>query len=201
MSHNTEELIDFLGIVERKGLLKPNTAQGRRTACSKLFTVLEDDERTVEYVSGNLEIIRTKFQNLNKEVLGSTIDEYVRRVAIVVADFTKWTEDRAAWEREIAAKGTKANGEGNEKRERASKQKAVKVVAAATADNPEARTVKIQLRSGFEVSVTLPRQLTMADLRHIGWALTPYAEDWSERAPQQHGMFQPQLDDAGELRP
>src|SRR5437660_9647162 len=106
MTTPIDEIFTFLSIAEDKGFLNANTVQGRRTACTKLFSVLEDDEqRTMEYVRDNLELIKTRFQHLNNDVRGQTVDEYARRAAIAISDFTKWKTDRAGWEKEIAARG------------------------------------------------------------------------------------------------
>lgn len=173
--HKIEELIEFLNIAEDKGFLNSNTAQGRRTACSKLFSVLDDESgRTVEYVRDHLDVIKGRFQRLNPTVTGQTVEIYARRVALVLADFAEWTTDRPAWERKVTAKGAKSNGENAEKRSRPVKARG----ASRAGGTDDARTLTIQLRSGFEVKVTLPRKLSVADLRHIVWTLAPYADDW-----------------------
>ena len=123
MTTNVDEMIEFLGIIEEQGFLNDNTAVARRTACKKLFDILDPEQRTVEYVRDNLPVIKTRFSNLNKEVRGGTVDEYARRVQLVIDEFTKWKADRAAWEREQASKqNARPAGDG----ERKSKPKAEK---------------------------------------------------------------------------
>jgi hypothetical protein len=70
-----------------------------------LFSVLDDDQRNVEYVRENLDVIKARFQNLNKEVSGQTVEIYVNRVRLSLDDSAKWSTDRAQWERDSAAKG------------------------------------------------------------------------------------------------
>ncbi len=194
MSIHTDEIFTFLSIAEDKGFLNANTVQARRTACSKLFSVLEDDEqRTVEYVRDNLELIKTRFQHLNNDVRGQTVDEYGRRVAFVINDFTKWKTDRAAWEKDVVTRGTRANTERTEKRSEKAKP------AAASIDTPlreDEQVIRIPLQSGFEVEVKLPRPYTVAIAERIAYALLTLAQDWdpNARAPRQFGF--PQLDDA-----
>src|SRR5688500_16988875 len=104
MTTSVDEVIEFLGIAGDKGFLNDNTVVARRTACNKILDLLEPDHKNVEYVRDNLDVIKSRFSNLNKDVRGNTVDEYARRVQLVLNDFTAWKEDRAAWERSVSAK-------------------------------------------------------------------------------------------------
>lgn len=190
-STSLDNVFDFLQVAEKQGFLNSNTVQARRTACTKLFSVLDDaNQRTVEYVSENLEVIKRRFQHLNNDVRGQTVDEYGRRVSIVLSDFQKWSTDRSNWEREIVSRGARSNGDG-EKRARSEKPKEKEKVSTAPPrsepeTDPNARIVKVPLKSGFEAEVKVPRDLTTAYLRRVLWAMLPYAQDWDpDVSPQQ----------------
>jgi hypothetical protein len=196
-THSLDEMFEFLDIAQMKGHINGNTVVARRTACKKLFTVLDPDQRTIEYVAGNLDVIRNQFQKLHPGVLGTTVEEYARRASLVIADFEKWSKDRAAWEKEIAAKATKSNGDGGEKRAKSEKPKR-SVVAATETDTPaDARTITVPLGSGFEATVTFPKDLTFAQVKRLAFALAPYASDWDPEArpPQQVLPMQVDRDD------
>ena len=157
-----------------------HTINSRRTACNKFFEILDEDQKTVEYVNESLDIIKTRFKNRYPEVLGSTADVYAQRVQLVLKDFLAWRADRSAWERDLAARQStrSASVDGGEGRA-APKTKARRATAEAEPnDDPAARVVKIPLPSGFEVEVTIPRNMKLADLKRILWGLLPYATDW-----------------------
>ncbi len=173
------ELTEFLDIAQKQGYLNDNTAQARKTACSKMFSVLEEGQQSVEYVRENLAVIKARFQNLNKEVRGSTVEEYSRRVQIVLNDYAQWKSDRAAWERASANRATSARDStpaGEKVRNGKEQPKASK---PQPDPNPDARTVSFPLRSNFEISVTIPREgITVSELKRLAYFLLPYAKDW-----------------------
>src|SRR5262245_21858879 len=96
-----DEVFEFLGIVATRGTWNDNTVQARRTACNKFFDILDESagEKSVEYVSGNLDVIKARYMNLNKTAAGTTVDEYGRRVMLVLNEFAEWKSDRSAWEK------------------------------------------------------------------------------------------------------
>src|SRR5208282_4522166 len=112
MESELDEVQDFITTTVKQGYVNDHTANGRRTACAKLFTVLEEDQKTIAYVLDNMDAIKVRFQNLNKDVRGGTVDAYARRVQYTVKDYLKWKADRGAWEREAGARGAvKTDGE------------------------------------------------------------------------------------------
>lgn len=185
---SVDEVIEFLGIAGDKGFLNDNTVVARRTACNKFFDILEPDQKTVEYVRDNLDVVKARFSNLNKDVRGNTVDEYARRVKLVLDDFTAWKTDRSAWERDVSARSRPA-GDG----ERKAKPKAEKPKAppqqsttgngaahqAPPNANPDTRTVTFPIRPDFDLSVTLPRAgIKVDELKRLVYFLLPYAQDW-----------------------
>jgi hypothetical protein len=169
----------FLDVAAKMNYYNDNTIQARRTACSKFFEILEDDQKTIEYVRDNLDVIKARFSNRYKDVRGATVEEYARRVGIVLNDFTSWNTDRAAFERDLAARQSKpaegerkprskpteasnSNGNGN---------------GAHTAE--DVRVVKFPIRPDFDVSITLPKSgITVAELKKLVYFLLPYTNDW-----------------------
>src|ERR1051326_820265 len=72
------EMTDFLDIAVKQGFLNDNTVAARRTAVNKFAEIIDVENRTVEYLHDNLDVVKTRFSNLNKEVRGNTVDEYAR---------------------------------------------------------------------------------------------------------------------------
>lgn len=195
---NLEEVTEFLGIASAKGFLNENTVNARRTACNKFFDILDKDQKNVEYLRDSLDVVKARFSNLNKDVAGTTVDEYARRVQLVLNDFTAWKEDRSGWERSISAKQNTRPSADGEKKARATKAKPEKVkpqVQASGANGstnsaqtppPQTRVVSFPIRSDFDLSVTLPREgIKVEELKRLVYFLLPYAQDWApSQSPQ-----------------
>jgi hypothetical protein len=191
-----DEVMQFLEISSKKNYFNDNTIQSRRTACKKFFDILDEDQKTVEYVQDHIELIKTQFGNRFPEVRGNTVDVYAARVQLVLRDFLAWKADRAAWERDVAGRqGARSSSGDAEKRTRPEKPSAAS--PPPRAEDPNVRVVKIPLPArDIEVEVTIPRDLTVSDLKRILWALLPYAGDWDPNVSP--GVTFPQLESSGE---
>lgn len=188
MTTNVNEVIEFLDIASKQGFLNDNTVFGRRTACNKFFEILDPEQKTVEYVKENLDVIKSRFSNLNKDVRGNTVDEYARRVHVALDDFMQWKADRSGWERSVSARQSARQTNDGENKPRAVKpQRATPNQSNSSTSapqtngstNPEARTVTFPIRPDFEIQVSLPRNgLTIRELKKLMYFLLPYASDW-----------------------
>jgi hypothetical protein len=171
-----DSVIDFLATTAKQGYVNDNTAIGRRTACVKLFEVLEDEQKTVAYVRDNIDVIKTRFQNLNKDVRGGTVDAYANRVLFAVNDYMKWMADRGAWEREAGARGkTTADGERKAKAPKAEKQAAAPESQVVDVNT---RMVAIPIRPDFDVSTVIPRDITITEVRKIAYVLAGFVVNY-----------------------
>lgn len=183
-----DEVFEFLGIVATRGTWNDNTVQARRTACNKFFDILDPNEKTLEYVRDNLDVIKGRYMNLNKDAAGTTVDEYKRRVKLVLDEFEEWKADRSAWEKKHAAKQTaRPAGDGDKKAKPKAEKKAQSQPQEQPRPNPSTtfssdtamRTVEFPLRKGVDVKISLPRDgITMAELKKLAWFLLPYASDF-----------------------
>lgn len=168
--------------VPRQGFINDNTGIGRKTACAKLFSVREPEQQTVAYVRENIEAIKTRFQNLNKDVRGGTVDEYARRALFAVNDYMKWMADRGAWEREAGSRGgSKSDGDKKAKGAKAANKAQVK--AAAVTANDNTRIVTIPIRPGFEITIVVPKDLKIGEVRRLAYVLAGYASDFDPMNP------------------
>jgi hypothetical protein len=179
MATNLDEMIEFLSIASNKGFINDNTAYARRTACKKFFDILDPDQKTVEYVGAHLDVIKARFSNLNKDVAGATVEEYARRVQLVINDFTAWKQDRAGWEKSVSAKQSARPAADAEKKPRTSRVEKVKETVSNDID-AATRVVSFPLRKDLDVSVTLPRDgITSQELQRLGLFLLPYVSDFN----------------------
>lgn len=177
MQTELEDVLDFLTTTMEQGYLNDNTGLGRRTACVKLFEILEPEQKTVAYVRENIEAIKTRFQNLNKTVRGQTIEEYGRRVLFAVNDYMKWMADRSAWEREAGSRGSnRADAGAKGKQARADK---AKPVSDEVVVDSNLRVVTYPLRADMDLPLTIPRRdFTLAEARKIYLFLATIASDF-----------------------
>jgi hypothetical protein len=182
ISAKVSEVLEFLDIAADKGFINDNTANNRRTAIKKFADILEEPEKTVEYMKDNLASIKSRFLNLNKDISGGTADEYVRRVSVSLKDFCAWKQDRAGWERDVSNRSANraANAEGEAKPRKVKTEKPKSQAEAAAANgNSNFRTVTFPIREDFDVTINLPRDgLTVAELKKLAYFLLPYAKDW-----------------------
>lgn len=185
MATTLSEVIEFLTIAGDKGFLNDNTVVSRKTACNKFFDILEPDQKTVEYVNENLGVIKKRFSNLNKDVRGNTVDEYARRVKVVLSDFSAWKTDRSGWERSVSNRQSSRPANDTEKKPNPKKPEKAKT-DAETHDqtvkeeaNLDERLVSFPIRPDFELTIKLPRAgLTVSELKKLVYFLLPYAQDW-----------------------
>jgi hypothetical protein len=198
MSTELDEVLDFLTTTVNQGYLNDNTAIGRKTACSKLFEILEDDQKTVAYVRENIEAIKTRFQNLNKNVRGQTIEEYGRRVLFAVNDYMKWMADRSGWEREAGSRGNN-RAEAGSKVKQARAEKA-KPATAETVSDSSLRMVTYPLRPDTDITMTIPRRdFTIAEARKIYLFLATIASDFDPTVSPQAFLKLLEQDRAGDM--
>jgi len=155
--------------VTDQGFMNSNTAGSRKIAVSRLAEVLEPDNRTCEYVLNNLDIVKHRFQNLNDKMTGATVDVYAKRAVLAINDYLSWKKDRLAWEKGAANKGTKSN-DGEKKAKPAKVEKQVETAPAAVV-NSNTRLVAVPIRADFDVSMVIPKDITINEVRKIAYVL------------------------------
>jgi len=177
-----DDVFEFLDIIAKKNILNDNTVQARRTACNKLFELLEPNERTVEHVREHLDSLKSRFSNKYRDINGATVEEYGRRVRQVLDDYTGWSTDRAAWERSIAAKQSAKPARDEERKPRAEKPKP-SANGSGASNSSSTTTASFPFSGGRRVKIELPAEgLSMIEIKRLGFFLLPYANDWSPDA-------------------
>lgn len=169
----TRDVIQFLEIAIKKGYLNRNTGTARKTACTKLFDILEEDEDTVGYVFNNIDTIKGRYLNLHPEdVSGTTVEEYKRRCMLAIKDFTDWTKNRAQWEQKVQNKSKKQTSSKT-----TAKTKVKKIIKLEESKISLTHELNFEI-DGKKVKVSLPKNFKRKDLMHLGHHLAPYCEDF-----------------------
>lgn len=201
---DTEEVIKFLEFAGRKAILNEQAINCRLTACHNLFSVLNEEEDSIEYILKNLDLLVNRFRNKNENVQASTLKVYKSRVKSSIEDFKAWSADPFAWERAITDKA-KAAGMSSRKERKASREAKERpaepnapmapiAIIPQAAPSPAApmappatsevamsagvRRVSFPIRPGLNVEMTLPVEgLTLKELQRLGLFLYPYCMD------------------------
>lgn len=190
---DTEEVVKFLEFAGRKSILNEQAINCRLTACHNLFSVLNEDEDSTDYILQNLDLLINRFRNKNNNVRASTLKVYKSRVKSSLEDFRAWSADPFAWERAVTDKA-RANGMESRREKKEKKEVGVpvepkqetkkkKTVDREVADRPtpsvgSTRMVSFPIRANFSVEMSLPADgLTLKELQRIGLFLYPYCTD------------------------
>src|ERR1700733_4930856 len=116
---DTEEVIKFLEFAGRKSILNEHAINCRLTACHNLFSVLNEEEDSIDYILKNLDLLINRFRNKNNNVRASTLKVYKSRVKSSLEDFRSWSADPFAWERAVTDKAKAAGLESRKEKKAA----------------------------------------------------------------------------------
>lgn len=185
---DTEEVLKFLEFVGKKSILDEHAVNCKLTACNSLFSVLNDDEDSIDYILGNLDLLLNRYLNKNKSVTHNTLKVYKSRVKSCLEDYKAWSADPFAWERNLTEK--KLAEKREEKKQKPQKAKLKKSVQHAVAEEeiseeaslPTEKSTQLRvafpIREGLSIEVTLPKDgLTLKELKRLGMYLFPYCKD------------------------
>lgn len=92
-----EGLIDFLDYTAKKGLTPKNTAASRKAAVSKVFGVLDPEERG-DVTALDLDDVMNRFFNLQgKDYKPDSLGVYRSRVGRAIEDYKRYLDDPAGF--------------------------------------------------------------------------------------------------------
>ena len=90
-------LFNFLDYAAQKNLMRKGTAQSLKSACSAVFSALDDEEQK-DIFALDLEQVFRRFENARyMEVTPSTMRTYRQRVRQAVRDFRRFKDDPTNW--------------------------------------------------------------------------------------------------------
>lgn len=201
---DTEEVSKFLEFAGRKNILSERAVNHRLTACNNVFSVLNEDEDSLDYILGNLDLLIHRLRNKNPNVRASTLKVYKSRVKSSLEDFKAWSADPFAWEREVLVRAKAQGLEGRKEKQAAKRAKQPPVEkttpaeapaepAVAVADAtppapvvpaPAGLHVRLPIRPDFSIEVVLPKDgLRLKELHRLGMFLYPYCVDVEVTGP------------------
>jgi hypothetical protein len=192
---DTEEVIKFLEFASRKSIMNEHAVTCRLTACHNLFSVLNEEEDSLDYILSNLDVLINRFRNKNSNVQASTLKVYKSRVKSSIEDFKEWSADPFAWERSLTDKAARSVQQEARKEKQERKQKAKKIApkaapapqteetevsarATAAAPRPGMRKVSFPINGDFCVEMWIPAEgMSLKELHRLGLFLFPYCND------------------------
>lgn len=199
---DTSEVLNYLEFARDKEWITDDAMHCRLTACNKMFTVLEEDERNADYVLKHLNVLTQRFREKNKGARPNTVKVYKSRLKSSLEEFLSWSQDPIGWEHSIEQLQKQGRGEGRSGKEGISAgQSPGKRLSAILKDRKKAvrnerlllrrgvgavspRKVSFPLRSDFELEMTVPQDgLTAKELLRIGLFLYSFCADRGEDRP------------------
>lgn len=170
-----EEVKTFLEYVNKKGIMSGNTVNSLSGAIIAVNDALDPEERMVDFVLANGDVIKNRLQNKSTDMSGKTINEYVVRTQRALKHFIEWKKDRAGWEKNQASK-PKVEASSAKKDKKASQQTASDTTGQQKT-TLNGRTIPVPTNNGlFEVAI--PEKFVMSDLVRVVWALAVHAKDF-----------------------
>jgi hypothetical protein len=167
-----EEAKTFIDYAKKKGIVSQATVNNWNGALVAVAGVLDDEEKTIDYVLTNGDVIKNRLQNQSTDMSGSTIGLYIQRSQSALKNFLEWKRDRAEWEKAQASKPKVETVKA--------KKEAKTETSSAKATNAETskKVLPIPTSGGDSFEVALPENYVMADLVRVVWALAVYAKDF-----------------------
>ncbi|MGV0029147.1 hypothetical protein [Phormidesmis priestleyi] len=185
MDYSKTALLGFLDFVIDKGLVKAKTAQGWRSAASKLLNDLSEAEET-DIRTVDLDLAVHKVANRNPgELSPSTLKDYRNRLGIAVREFTDWKNNPSVYKPRGLNGSNRANGSPQETRSKRQPRPQVKEQTSSEVSTKEVSVttsgglpLSYPLRADFLAQVVIPRDLTIEEARRLGAFLMTLAVDF-----------------------
>lgn len=127
----------FLDYASDKGLMKKETASGRKRAANQILGILDEHELH-DLRQVDLEATANRFANLQgSKFKPSSLQVYVSRTKSAVQDFISYVDDPINFKSSVSVRASSGNGGGNK---RTKKQKDTKKNDSSTSHTPPAHT-------------------------------------------------------------
>lgn len=171
---NLSDLAQFFENVKRTKTLALNSINAMSNAVAAVDAELQSEEKTVEFVLENREVIKRRLQNSNKNITGETIEVYLKRTFTALNHFLGWSADRAAWEKKVAARGiVKPIRKGRDQRSEDFSSKPQEKEPIGSRNN-----IEVPTGEGSFFKIQMPENFFMGDVVRVAWTLAAYAQDF-----------------------
>lgn len=173
-------LVDHWKWAAEKGVMKSNTANALRAACTQVLSVIDGWE-TVDVRSLDVEDVYRRFQNKrNKDFKPDSLEAYRRRFTHAVGMFLKYVEDPSSWKapsRESSARASRKERNGASE----GAQPEVRSPQAERAPTPSIQSGLVDypfpLREGRLAFLRLPTDLKLSEVKRLTAYLNTLAVD------------------------
>ena len=169
-------LYDFLDSAAKRGLLKPNTANSRKAAASKVLAVLEPDEKA-DLRRIDIEEVFHRFQNKQgHEYKTESLQVYLSRVKTAVSDFVRWRENPAAFKSASPARAQVRAVRAKESAPAQSVDSSAQSTNHQTNGHSTGITIPVPLRDGLTVLISnIPADLNRSEAERISAIVRAYS--------------------------
>jgi hypothetical protein len=183
-----EEMVSFFDYARDNGIMPPNAVHNWSGAISAISHCLNGPERTVEFVQGNLEMLRGRLTRNKPELDPRTVNAYTQRAATAISHFLCWKEDPTKWEKTVAAKPPRRGKRRQAKKFQAPEKPIPPSLISHLEEVDRRSIVRIPLESGQEFKLEFSDSFAMSDVWRVVWALAVHARDFDpERLLKQIG--------------
>jgi hypothetical protein len=177
MDTSARALVDHWKWAADKGLMNSNTASALRAASAQVLGVLDDWEN-VDISKIDVEDVFRRFQNKrSKDFTPKSLETYRSRFGKAVESFLAYVDNPTSWKGSTKTRSSRAQS-----RVRSSAVTSSRTASAAIAPALEdrGRTVHYQLplRNDRVATLSLPVDLTLADVKRLNAFLTTVALDF-----------------------
>ncbi len=156
-------LVNHWDWAAKKGLMNPNTARSLRAASSQVLGVLEDGD-SVDIRGLDVEDTLSRFVNLRKkDFVPQSLEAYKQRFRNAVSLYLSYLDDPAGWRPALRERSVPS-----EKKRRAKEGTARSEPEETAGDRGGVMiTYPFPLRTGQVARLTLPPDLTMAEVKRL----------------------------------
>lgn len=175
-----EELVPFFDYAKETGALPANAVHNFSGAVSAISHCLQFNERTLEFVQNNRDLLRVRLATHKPDISPHTIDAYLNRAAVAISHYFSWKKDPERWEKEMTSKPPKKRRKRMGVRPVGEEPAAPAQIPALAAPAKAAPTsvIHIPTEQGKTIVLELPDLLCMNDVLRVLWAAAVHARDF-----------------------
>ena len=182
-------LFSFLDHVAQRNLVRKGTAQSLKSACSAVFSVLDEEEQQ-DVLALDLDGVFYRFENARAlEVTPRTMQSYRQRVRQAVADFGRYQDAPSTWRptasrrRPQSPKSAERNSTGTQQENRAGEHSGPTTGQPLL---PEKIVHQFPMRENIIVQISgIPFDVTKAEMVRMNAFLSNLVADTVQNTPTQ----------------
>jgi len=182
-NYAVDELLKVLKIWGDKGTLKKGTAVSYKTAIERVFSILDEKEKS-DVRNIDVESVIRRFQNLHEaDVQPSSVRVYKSRIESAIRSFVAYRDLGPSWKPEVKTRerGKPRNGSRSVTSDAGENNTQGSDISPESLGTKHAETLSLPfpLRSDVTVTVSgLPRDLTTTECFRLGAFLKTLAADF-----------------------